>query len=88
MSITETMTESHATNDEHHMRYQNRSLRSQSPMGWMFEKSVGIPLNAIEAVGSYLIVRPMNWALRHFATCDLSGHDFILTHVRISTGQK
>lgn len=80
MSITETMTESHATNDEHHMRYQNRSLRSQSRMGWMFEKSVGIPLNAIEAVGSYLIVRPMNWALRH-----LDGLSYKLEGTRLRT---
>lgn len=65
MATSELLSESHATNDEHHVRYQNRSLRSQSRIGWMIEKSIGIPLNIIEAIGSYLIVRPMNWALRH-----------------------
>ncbi len=56
---------SHATSDEFHIRYQNRNLRSHSRIGWMLEKWIGIPLNLIETLISYLLVRPMNWALRH-----------------------
>ncbi len=56
---------SHATSDEFHIRYQNRNLRSHSRIGWMLEKWIGIPLNLIETLISYLLVRPMNWGLRH-----------------------
>lgn len=65
MASTNTLSDSHATNDEHHVRYKNRTLRAHTRIGWLLERSIGIPLNIVEAIGSYLIVRPMNWALRH-----------------------
>ena len=56
---------SHATSDELHRSYKNRTLHGHSRLGWMLEKWVGVPLNLIEMLVSYLLVRPMNWALRH-----------------------
>ncbi|MEP2810110.1 sterol desaturase family protein [Parasphingorhabdus sp.] len=47
-------------------RYQNRSLPPRARTARLLEKWVGMPLNIVEAFGSYVIVRPMNWALRHF----------------------
>lgn len=58
------VSKSHATSDQLHVQYRNRSLRSHSRLGWALEKWVGIPLNLVEAIGSYILVRPMNWALR------------------------
>ncbi len=59
------LSESHATSDEFHRSYNNRTLRGHSRFGWMLEKWIGIPFNLIEKLISYLIVRPMNWLLRH-----------------------
>lgn len=46
-------------------QYKNRVLPERAPLARKLEKWLGIPLNLVEAAGSYLIVRPLNWALRH-----------------------
>ncbi|MEQ8747502.1 sterol desaturase family protein [Pyruvatibacter sp.] len=43
----------------------NRNLPARAPLARAFEKWLGMPLNLIEAILSYVIVRPLNWALRH-----------------------
>lgn len=65
MATSPTLPELHAAAPASENRYQNHTLRSHTHIGWMLEKWAGIPLNLIEALGSYLIVRPMNWSLRH-----------------------
>ncbi|MEP3226529.1 MAG: sterol desaturase family protein [Parasphingorhabdus sp.] len=45
--------------------YQNLHLPAHMRTARLLEKWLGVPLNLIEALGSYIIVRPMNWALRH-----------------------
>ncbi|SIN66526.1 Sterol desaturase/sphingolipid hydroxylase, fatty acid hydroxylase superfamily [Parasphingorhabdus marina DSM 22363] len=44
--------------------YQNRHLPEQAGIARFIEKWAGIPLNFVEAIGSWIIVRPMNAALR------------------------
>ena len=70
----------HATSDEFHARYQNRTLRLHSRIGWILEKWIGVPLNLIETLISYILVRPMNWALRH-----LDGLSYKLEGTRLKT---
>ncbi len=43
----------------------NRTLPRSSRIAYQLEKWGGLPFNLLELVGSFLIVRPMNWALRH-----------------------
>lgn len=43
----------------------NRSLPAQARTARALEKWAGMPINILEAIGSYLIVNPMNWGLRH-----------------------
>jgi len=45
--------------------YQNRQITEGSPIARRLEKWLGIPFNLLELTSSYLIVRPLNWALRH-----------------------
>ena len=43
----------------------NRKITERAPLARSIEKWLGMPLNLVEAAGSWIIVRPMNWALRH-----------------------
>ena len=45
--------------------YRNLSLPARTGAARLLEKWLGIPLNIIESIGSYIIVRPMDWALSH-----------------------
>ena len=44
--------------------YSNRKITSRAPLAHKVEQWLGFPFNALEFAGSYLIVRPMNAALR------------------------
>ncbi len=46
----------------------NRKMTQRAPIARLLERTLGAPLNAVEWIGSYAIVRPMNWALRHLDT--------------------
>ena len=71
---------SHATSDTYHRSYKNRTLREHSRTGWILEKWIGIPLNLIETLISYLVVRPVNWTLRHL---DSLSHKLEGTRLRV-----
>lgn len=43
----------------------NRTLPPTARVARQIETWLGMPFNLLEFVGSYLLVRPMNWALRH-----------------------
>lgn len=43
----------------------NRKMTMRAPVARLLERTVGFPLNAMEWLGSYLIVRPLNLTLRH-----------------------
>ncbi len=43
----------------------NRTLPPKARAARFLEKWIGLPFNLLELIGAYLIVRPMNWALRH-----------------------
>ncbi len=45
-------------------QYRNRPLPTRTHWARNLEKWLGMPLNIVEWLGSYAIVRPMNWALR------------------------
>lgn len=45
--------------------YRNRRIPHRAPFARKLEKWAGIPFNALELAGSYLLARPMNRALRH-----------------------
>jgi len=42
--------------------YQNKTLPAHARIARWLEQWAGLPLNILEFLGSYLIVRPMNWA--------------------------
>lgn len=43
----------------------NRTVPRTSRLAYGLEKWGGMPFNLLEAIGSFVLVRPMNWALRH-----------------------
>ncbi|WP_145973478.1 sterol desaturase family protein [Candidatus Phaeomarinobacter ectocarpi] len=43
----------------------NRTVPPTSGLAYRIEKWGGMPFNLLEAAGAYVLVRPMNWALRH-----------------------
>ncbi len=45
--------------------FKNKELPARARFARQLEKWAGMPLNIIESGGSYVIVRPMNWALKH-----------------------
>ncbi|WP_108811552.1 sterol desaturase family protein [Sphingorhabdus sp. Alg231-15] len=45
--------------------FKNKELPARAPFARLIEKWAGMPLNIIESAGSYIIARPMNWALKH-----------------------
>ncbi len=51
--------------DPNMAQFQNREITKRAPIARSIEKWLGIPFNALELAGSFLLVRPMNWALRH-----------------------
>ena len=45
--------------------YYNQRITERAPTARSLEKWLGFPFNILELVCSFLIVRPMNWLLRH-----------------------
>lgn len=60
--------------------YTNRSITTKAPVARALEKWAGLPINIIELLGSYLIVRPMN-----FAYSQLDGLSYKLEGTRLKT---
>ncbi|GAB5502315.1 sterol desaturase family protein [Pyruvatibacter sp.] len=49
----------------HTSALKNKTLPPTSRMAYRLEKWAGLPFNLLELIGAYLLVMPMNWALRH-----------------------
>lgn len=45
--------------------YRNKHLPPRARFARLVERWLGLPLNLVELVGSYLLVRPWNWLFRH-----------------------
>jgi len=45
--------------------YRNREITDRAPIARKLEKWIGFPFNVLELAGFYVIVRPLNWMLRH-----------------------
>lgn len=65
MTATKTLTPDRGDVSSENVSYNNNPLPARTGIAHVLEKWLGIPLNFIEVLGSYAIVRPMNWALRH-----------------------
>lgn len=45
--------------------FKNKKFPQHAPFARKLEKWAGMPFNFLEIIGGYLIVRPLNWTLRH-----------------------
>ncbi|MEP2987712.1 MAG: sterol desaturase family protein [Parasphingorhabdus sp.] len=81
MAVTKTYSENHNPEFTDDKLYQNRSLPARAAVARKLEKWIGLPFNILEAIGSYAIVRPMNWALRHLDTASYKFEGTLLRRI-------
>ncbi len=65
MAITNFTAQDQSMKVSEKKQFKNKTLPGRAGLGRKLEKWAGMPLNIVEAFGSFVVVKPMYWTLRH-----------------------